>query len=291
MPLDCCAACGKADTALKACGSCRSVKYCNVDCQRAHRPAHKKSCKQKAAELFDEKLFAEPPPREDCPICFLTLSPHGDECTYMACCGKTICSGCRYSLNREHCPFCNTESPENDEAFNKNLFDRIEKFNDPGAMNALASYYTLGIFRFPVNHSKAAELYRRGSELGCPSANYNLGLSYNFGNGIDQDSKKAVHHWQVAAMMGHEMARHNLGIFEANYGTMDRAMRHFIIAAKRGHDDSLEEVKTGFREGLVAKHDMEKTLRDYQSSHDETKSGLRDRAKAINNLLQPRPQF
>eukprot|EP00956_Cyclotella_meneghiniana_P028283 scaffold65277_cov26-Cyclotella_meneghiniana.AAC.7 len=83
------------------------------------------------------------------------------------------------------------------------------------------------------------------------------------------------------------MSRHNLGVFEAHYGTMDCAMRHFIIAAKRGHDDSLEEVKKGFREGLVTKHDLEKTIRDYQSSHDETKSELRDRAKVINNLLSP----
>eukprot|EP00956_Cyclotella_meneghiniana_P021794 scaffold40235_cov49-Cyclotella_meneghiniana.AAC.1 len=67
--LDCCAACGNADTDLKACGSCRSVKYCNVDCQKANWQAHKKACKKRAAELFDEKLFAMPPPRGECPIC------------------------------------------------------------------------------------------------------------------------------------------------------------------------------------------------------------------------------
>eukprot|EP00956_Cyclotella_meneghiniana_P028284 scaffold65277_cov26-Cyclotella_meneghiniana.AAC.8 len=152
MSLDCCATCGNADTDLKACGSCRSVKYCNVDCQKAHRPAHKKACKKRAAELFDEMLFLMPPPRGECPICFLMLSPHGDECTYMACCGKTICTGCRYSLNREHCPFCNTESPDDDEAFRKNLFERIEKFNDPEAMNMLGGYYKLGISDFPQDH-------------------------------------------------------------------------------------------------------------------------------------------
>ena len=77
-------------------------------------------------------------------------------------------------------------------------------------------YYDTGRKGLLVNHSKAIELYLRRSELGCPSANGNLGLSYNNGKGIDQDSIKAIHHWQVAAMMGHEMARSNLGISEAN---------------------------------------------------------------------------
>ena len=54
---------------LKACKSCMLVKYCNPTCQLNHWPKHKKLCKQRAAELHDEALFKEPPPKEDCPIC------------------------------------------------------------------------------------------------------------------------------------------------------------------------------------------------------------------------------
>ena len=71
-----CANCGKGEESacdLKACTACKLVKYCNRECQIAHRPQHKKACKKRAAELHDEALFKEPPPREDCPICFLTL--------------------------------------------------------------------------------------------------------------------------------------------------------------------------------------------------------------------------
>ncbi|EJK57876.1 hypothetical protein THAOC_22041 [Thalassiosira oceanica] len=55
-----CANCGKqgSDTVkLKNCTACRLVKYCGVDCQRAHRKQHKKACKQRAAELKDEQLY------------------------------------------------------------------------------------------------------------------------------------------------------------------------------------------------------------------------------------------
>jgi hypothetical protein len=49
------------------------VKYCNVNCQKNHWPTHKKECKRRAAELRDEALFKDPPPKEDCPICFVTM--------------------------------------------------------------------------------------------------------------------------------------------------------------------------------------------------------------------------
>ena len=77
-----CANCGKDGSDLKACTACKMVKYCNQDCQIAHRPQHKKECKKHAAELHDEKLFKKPPPHEDCPICMLPLPPLYSGSTY-----------------------------------------------------------------------------------------------------------------------------------------------------------------------------------------------------------------
>ena len=55
-----CAACGKEGDSLKACTACKLVKYCNRDCQISHRKQHKKECKKRAAEIYDEKLFKQP---------------------------------------------------------------------------------------------------------------------------------------------------------------------------------------------------------------------------------------
>ncbi|EJK55161.1 hypothetical protein THAOC_25135, partial [Thalassiosira oceanica] len=55
-----CANCGKEGNdavKLKNCTACLLVKYCGVDCQRAHRKQHKKACKERAAELKDEQLY------------------------------------------------------------------------------------------------------------------------------------------------------------------------------------------------------------------------------------------
>src|SRR5210317_2467041 len=89
-----CAACGEGGVGLKTCTACKMVKYCNASCQRVHWPKHKKECKKRAAEIHDEALFKQPPPREECDICMLPLPINAEEQRYQACCGKVLCMGC-----------------------------------------------------------------------------------------------------------------------------------------------------------------------------------------------------
>mmetsp|Transcript_2984 Transcript_2984/g.4593 ORF Transcript_2984/g.4593 Transcript_2984/m.4593 type:complete len:162 (-) Transcript_2984:234-719(-) len=67
-----CASCGIGEedgVKLKDCSACKSVRYCGVDCQKKHRPKHKKECKNRtaelnkksAADLHDDILFQQPP--------------------------------------------------------------------------------------------------------------------------------------------------------------------------------------------------------------------------------------
>ena len=75
--MECCANCGAESSdavKLKNCTACRLVKYCGVDCQRAHRRQHKGVCKKRMAELKDERLYGlghERPEDDFCPICTL----------------------------------------------------------------------------------------------------------------------------------------------------------------------------------------------------------------------------
>ena len=93
-----CANCGKeGDDVDNICNKCRSVKYCNAACKKKHRSKHKKDCERRVAELHDEKLFKQPPPGEDCPICFLRIPSLSTGRRYNDCCGKVICSGCAHA--------------------------------------------------------------------------------------------------------------------------------------------------------------------------------------------------
>ncbi len=91
--------------------------------------------------------------------------------------------------------------------------------------------------------------------------------------------KKAVHHSEEAAIGGHPSGRHMLGCYDYESGRFDRAVKHWIIAAKQGLDLALETLEEDFTEGLVSKEDYETALRGHQAAVDATKSQQRDAAE------------
>ena len=74
-----------------------------------------------------------------------------------------------------------------------------------------------------------------------------------------------------------------------NSGNDDRAMKHYMISASAGDDDSLKAVQDGYRNGLVTKDNFEVTLRAHKKSQDEMKSEWRDKAKAKKLSTPPSP--
>ena len=285
---DMCANCGKGEegsSSLKKCGACMSVRYCRAACQKAHRPQHKKECMQRAAAMHDEILFKQPPTDEDCSICFLRLPSMSTGSKYMSCCGKIICSGCIHAgalVGDDHlCPFCRTPVPTSHGEANERVNKRIE-VGDPVAMLALACDYQHGDegAGMPQDYAKALELWHRAAQLGYTKTYYNIGNAYWYGRGVEKNEKKAVHYWELAAIRGDVDARLNLGAFENNAGNYDRAIKHFMIAAGGGRNDSLKMIQQMYMTALATKDDYAKALRVYQAYLDEIKSDDRDKAAA-----------
>ena len=65
---------------------------------------------------------------------------------------------------------------------------------------------------------------------------------------------------------------------ELEAGNYHRAIKHFLLAARAGYKESLDNIKQGYTIGHVTKDEYENTLRAYQKSHDEMKSEARDKA-------------
>jgi len=79
-------------------GVCENLEGCKLDVEK---------------NISDEELFKQPPPKEDCPICFQQLPLLKTGYRYMTCCGKVICCGCAYAplyddqgneVDNEKCP-------------------------------------------------------------------------------------------------------------------------------------------------------------------------------------------
>ena len=225
----CCAECGvMGDASLKMCKACMLVKYCNAECQHKHWPKHKKHCKQRAAEMHDEALFKDPPPKEDCPICFLpmpskliccvSLPPATlsfvpicefseankglagmDMDVYYPCCGKRICEGCIHSFNNSgnngKCPFCNAERiGRTDRELVADMRKRVAA-NDAASIYMLGYEYYHGSFGLQQDQTKAIELFTKSAELGCSKAHVHLGMLHYKGG----DMRKAKYHYEAAA--------------------------------------------------------------------------------------------
>jgi len=252
----------------------------------------------------DDKLFKDPPPKEDCPICMLPM-PYssgvaGVKTTYHPCCGKTICEGCVLASAEEvvkgklkkWCPLCRVPSPgvpshhSNKETMKR--FEKRMKLNDADAFCRLGYTYFTGERGLPKNSKKACELWIKAAELGSLDGHSCVARAYLAGDGVEQHAGKAFNHYKLAAIGGDEKARHNLGLIEAynrDYD-YDRAMKHFMIAARSGNEESLKAVGAGYKQKHVTKDEYAMTLRAHQHSCDEMKSEQRMKATKLSDQLK-----
>ena len=256
-------------------------------------------CQQRAAEIHDEALFKTPPPREECPICCLTLPLNGT-CQYQACCGQILCNGCFYGSDQHRhrtssiryaCPFCRTprkiartlDGEIDLDLTHKHAVEDLKKridLNDANAFFTLGCRYRDGLIGLPVDHAEAFALWSKAAELGHSGSNSAVGHAYYFGRGVGEDKKKSLHHFEIAAMMGDEAARYNIAQQDHSKGNIKRAMKHYLISANAGDDEALKMGSWGFGEGHVTKIEYEQTLRTHKTVSDGMKSHQRDEAAA-----------
>ena len=275
------------------------VKYCSRVCQLADRSQHKEACKKRASEIYDEALFKDLPPAEDCPICMLPLPLEYNRITFKLCCWQNVCDGCTHAQFMDSikcgkpfedgmaCPFCRSSKKIDATA------DLVKKGMDNNKAEAFcfaAQHHIKGKHGFPRDLSKAMELYQKAGELGDHSAYDYLGLSYSLGlqepGGkvlVELDMKKARHYYELAAIGGCISARLSLGQIHDDAGDVERAFKHFMIGARAGDGECFKKVKKGYERGFISKDNYTATLRAYQKQQDDRKSAMRDEAIIYNS--------
>ena len=163
----------------------------------------------------NDEMFKEPPPKEDCQICFLPMPFSSGMCrvrtTYMPCCGMTLCEGCVFAVQAEMdegntkrwCPFCRIPIPSAKEALQRYKI-RME-LNDAEAFYNLGLHYRDGKFGLTKNIKKAFELWERATELGSLEGCFCLARSYYMGVGVKKDAKLGIYYMTKAALRGVEI--------------------------------------------------------------------------------------
>ena len=154
----------------------------------------------------------------------------------------------------------------------KNKMKRVAA-NDPFAMREMGKKHDSD-----GDYGSAFQYWTRAAKLGDVDAHYELSNLYHEGQGVEKDEKKETYHLEEAAIGGDPMARYNLACEEWNKDRIDRAVKHFIIAANLGHEKAIQELKDCYAHGDVSKEDFAAALRAHQTAADATKSPHREEA-------------
>ena len=92
-----------------------------------------------------------------------------------------------------------------------------------------------------------------------------------------EDQKKTKLHYEVAAMVGHELARYNLGYIDFLSSKKERASKHMKLAASAGVYRAMNNLLVvDFKQGLISRDEIDSILTAYNDSCAEMRSEARD---------------
>eukprot|EP00956_Cyclotella_meneghiniana_P033413 scaffold95825_cov40-Cyclotella_meneghiniana.AAC.1 len=221
-----CASCGKADANLKACKACMLVKYCSVECQVAHRPAHKKACR-----------FCLP--REHCPFCN-TPAARGDEETIKRLSDRIekyndlhamIMMSAFYRLGWHGLPVDKSKEIE--------LLQRACELGSAAAHHNVGTKYQNGNGT-EIDMKKAVHHYQIAAMMGNMLARHNLGYA-----GLENKNyPRAMRHFMIAAESG---LKDSLDMVKQGFTQGDVTKQDFEKTL-RDHQASCDETKSEQRE-------------------------------------------
>ena len=233
-------------------------------------------CKEQEGDhkkiLTDDILFKQPEKRDygECPICFDPLPIDGTECFISACCCQRICKSCGSSNQKRElddgltpkCPYCRHPAPTSQmEA--RMMFRKME--GTAGIRNNPFAVARIGLNRFEEGDYRGAfKHWTKAAGLGDVQSHHYLSIMYHLELGVEQDKEREVYHLEQAAIAGHATARFNLGCHELKEGNVERAVKHFTIAAKQGNDESLSNLSTLSQHGIDV-GDFDAIVRAYSS--------------------------
>jgi hypothetical protein len=116
----------------------------------------------------------------------------------------------------------------------REIWSQLAEQGDPGAQFDLGLLYDIGA-GVEANPTRAFAYYERAAKAGLPTAEFNVGVMYDSGRGVVHDASKAASWYARAAVRGHTRAAFNIGqLYEAGDGVphnLDVAEQWYGIAS------------------------------------------------------------
>jgi len=174
----------------------------------------------------------------------------GDEFVCVDCWSTNYCSAAHRAAHRagKHARECETLGA----AMLASVRKRAEE-GEARTMLELGSASSHAHLRLTKDEAAGASWYERAADLGNAGAQYNLGVSYRDGKGVEQDLAEALRRFRQAAEQGDAAAQCAIG--QAYYNgrgvpvDFERAAHYFRLAAKGGSASAMASLGACYRDG------------------------------------------
>lgn len=184
------------------------------------------------------------------------------------------------------CPFCREPMDGSSNERLRRVKHRMT-MKDPDGFATMGWYYHSGSHGLTADKKKAFELWSKASDLGSVEGSNHVANAYAEGRGVQPDIKKAFTYWEKAAIGGDHSSRHNLAAYEENErGNVEIALKHLMISASGGYNESLLTIRDYYRNGRVSKENYESALQAKNATLDQIWSEQRNEAARYNERMR-----
>jgi uncharacterized protein len=123
------------------------------------------------------------------------------------------------------------------------------------------------------NNVKAVEWYKKSAEQGYSLAQFKLGVCYGLGLGVKQDYSKAFNWYKKSAEQGNSTAQYNLGFYYANgRGSEQDYSKAFVWykkSADQGYSTAQFNLGVCYAKGQGVEQDYSKAFKWYKKSAEQ----------------------
>ncbi|MDB4761874.1 sel1 repeat family protein [bacterium] len=139
--------------------------------------------------------------------------------------------------------------------------------------NVNGSEYRYGYAPIEKDAEEAVKWYRRAADQGNATAQYSLGRSYDYGEGVEKDAEEAVKWYRKAAEQGNATAQCSLG-WSYNNGEgvekdAEEAVKWYRKAADQGNATAQYNLGLNYDNGEGVEKDAEEAVKWYRKAADQ----------------------
>ena len=112
-------------------------------------------------------------------------------------------------------------------------------------------------------YDKALEWNMKGARQGCRNCEFNIGVFYNDGRGVEKNIDTALEWYTKSAKKGHARAQRQAGNIHLGKGRYEEAFKWLTKSAAQGDTIAISNLATCYELGKGVKKDIPEALKLY----------------------------